>query len=226
MKDIAQLEKILNITYKNKHLIASAFVHRSYLNESKEFNQSNERLEYLGDAIIDHITSLHLYLKYPEFQEGMLTSIRAAMVNTTMLAIIAKEIGLDAYLKISTGEKGKENQSILADLTEAFIGAIYLDQGEDVTRSILEKYLFPKAQEIIATSSYKDSKSILQQEAQSRFKKLPKYTLTSSKGPDHNKIFTMMVEIANKKYASGSGKSKQSAQEEAARLTLEMLSNT
>lgn len=225
-KNIKELEKTLEIKYNDKDLIESAFVHRSFLNESNEFTQSNERLEYLGDAIIDHITSLHLYSQYPEFQEGMLTSVRAAMVNTNMLAVIAKEMGLDKYLKISIGEKDKKSNSILADLTEAFIGAVYLDQGEKVARSILKKYLFPKATEIISSNSYKDSKSILQQISQSKFKKLPKYILTSSKGPDHDKNFTMMVEIAKKKYATGSGKSKQAAQEEAARLTLEMLSNT
>lgn len=228
-KKLAKLEKILAIKFSDKDLITNAFVHRSYLNESKNFAYSNERLEFLGDAVLELVTTKFLYTTYPQYQEGMLTSLRASLVKTTTLAKLAKEVGFDKLLLMSKGEEetgGRSNNSLLANTTEAFIGALYLSQGSTACQQFLNKYLFPQITSIIKKSSYKDSKSILQEVAQAKLKLTPQYELVSDSGPDHNKIFIMQVVIGDKKYAKGKGKNKQSSQEEAARLTLEMISNT
>lgn len=223
------LAKKLGLKFGNTKLITNAFVHKSYLNESNKFNQSNERLEYLGDAVIELSTSQFLYSKFPNYQEGMLTNLRASLVRTTTLARLALDLKLNNLLLMSKGEEetgGRDNQSILANVTEAFIGAIYLDQGMEACNSILNKHLFTKIDQIIETNSYKDSKSLLQELAQAKLRETPFYELVSELGPDHDKEFTTKVVIGNKDYATGTGKSKQLSQEEAARLTLEMMSNT
>ncbi len=225
---LSKLEKQLHLKFNQPHLIANAFVHRSYLNESSDFNESNERLEYLGDAVLELTTSVYLFKKYPQYQEGMLTNLRAALVKTTTLAQLAKDLGLDQYLLMSKGEEdngGRQNPSILADTTEALLGSIYLDQGLAAVQRILETYLFPKTEEIIKNLEYKDSKSLLQEIAQAKLKATPIYQLISESGPDHDKEFVMQVIINNKKYAQGKGKSKQAAQEAAAKRTLEMIQN-
>lgn len=227
--DLDSLSRKINIQFNDPKLITNAFVHKSYLNESSEYSQSNERLEYLGDAVIELLTSKFLFTKYPDYQEGMLTNLRAALVRTTTLSQLAKDLGLNNLLLMSKGEEetgGRENQSILANVSEAFIGSVYLDQGIDPCDHILQEYLFTKIDQIIANNSYKDSKSSLQELAQAKFKETPIYELVSDSGPDHDKIFQMKVLIGDNEYAIGEGKSKQLAQEEAARLTLEMITNT
>ncbi len=223
--NLQALEAKLGLKFHNPKLIANSFVHRSYLNESKVYKQSNERLEYLGDAVLELATSEFLYTNYPDFQEGMLTSLRASLVKTTTLAQVAKEIGLDSFLLMSRGEAetGRNNQSTLANVMEAFLGAIYLDQGIPAVDRLLLTYLFPKIKVILAKSAYKDNKSTLQEIAQRDLKTTPTYELQTAIGPDHDKIFTMQVVIGNKKYGVGKGKSKQAAQEEAAKITLEMI---
>lgn len=219
----------LGLTIKNEHLIQNAFVHRSYLNEGKDFSESNERLEYLGDAVLELSTSHYLFNTYPDFQEGMLTNVRAALVRTESLGELAESLGFAKLLLMSKGEEatgGRQNRSILADTFEAFLGAIYLDQGYPAVVDILSKYLFIKAENVLKTQTYKDNKSLLQEIAQARFKSTPIYELISEDGPDHNKAFVMQVEIAGTKYGEGSGKSKQTAQEDAARKTLEMITKT
>ncbi len=226
--NLTDLEKKLHLKFNQPHLIANAFVHRSYLNESKEFTQSNERLEYLGDAVLELVTSVFLFNRYPQYQEGMLTNLRASLVKTSTLAQLALELGLDKHLLMSKGEEehgGRKNQSILADTTEALLGSIYLDQGLSAVERILTTYLFPKTEEIINNLEYKDSKSLLQEIAQSKYKATPIYQLISETGPDHDKEFIMQVVINNRKYAQGKGKSKQAAQEEAAKRTLELIRN-
>lgn len=226
MIDIKSLGESLGITFRNQALIEQAFIHRSYLNENKSFLESNERLEFLGDAVIELITTEYLYQNYTHFQEGMLTNLRASLVRTDSLASIAKTLNLDSILRMSKGEEasgGRDNKSLLADTFEAFIGALYLDQGMENCRRLLEKHLFPKLAGILEKGAYKDSKSALQEVSQSLLKETPKYHLLSEAGPDHDKQFVMQVVIGDTKYARGEGRSKQEAQEEAAQKTLEIL---
>lgn len=208
------------------NLLQNAFVHRSYLNESSDFAESNERLEYLGDAVLELATSDFLYQTYPDYQEGMLTNIRAALVRTESLADVAITLDFPKKLLMSKGEEatgGRSNRSILADAFEAYLGALYLTDGYGACVELLKTHLFPHAKDIVAAGSYKDNKSFLQEVAQAQFKATPAYTLVSESGPDHDKQFVMQVEIAGTKYAIGEGKSKQTAQEEAAKNTLELL---
>lgn len=219
----------LGIKIQNEHLVHNAFVHRSYLNESKEFEGSNERLEYLGDAVLELATSHYLYNTYPDFQEGMLTNMRAALVRTESLGETALLLGFDKLLLMSKGEEatgGRQNRSILADTFEAFLGAIYLDQGFEACVTVLDKHIFHKAAQVLEAESYKDNKSLLQEIAQSRYKATPQYNLLSETGPDHDKQFIMQVVIADQPYGQGKGKSKQTAQEDAAKNTLEMITHT
>ena len=226
---LADLAAKLNLTFSDSHLIDNAFVHRSYLNESKDFSESNERLEYLGDAVLELATSAFLYRRFPDYQEGMLTNIRAALVRTESLGDLASSLGFSDLIHMSKGEAGTgghENQSILADTFEAFLGAVYLDQGMDSAVKLLEEYLFPRVDTVLKEQSYKDNKSLLQEIAQSRFKATPQYLLVSESGPDHDKQFVMRAAIGQTTYAEGSGKSKQAAQESAAKATLELLLKT
>lgn len=216
----------LNLTPKNLHLIENAFVHRSYLNESNDFKESNERLEYLGDAVLELITSDYLFKSYPDYQEGMLTNIRAALVRTESLAEVATSLNFPKIILMSKGEAGAggtTNKSILADAFEAFLGAVYLDLGINNVENILQSQLFPKAEKVISGGLYKDNKSFLQEVSQARFKATPLYNLISEAGPDHDKEFVMQVMINNQPYSTGTGKSKQSAQEDAAKNTLEQI---
>ena len=227
--NLAKLIESLGLKVSNEHLIQNAFVHRSYLNESSDFENSNERLEYLGDAVLELATSHFLYNTYPDFQEGMLTNMRAALVRTESLGETAEILGFAKLLLMSKGEEatgGRSNRSILADTFEAFLGALYLDQGYPTCVTVLEKHLFTKADTVLKTATYKDNKSLLQEIAQSRYKATPLYNLISESGPDHDKEFVMQVTIADQSYGQGSGKSKQTAQEDAAKNTLEMITHT
>ncbi len=229
MNTLTDLLAHLTVTPKDLHLLGNAFVHRSYLNESSEYKESNERLEYLGDAVLELATSTFLYHRHPDFQEGMLTNVRAALVRTESLAAVALALGFPDLLKMSKGEEatgGRGNVSILADSFEAFLGALYLDQGYEACDAVLSQVLFPKVDAVLAAQTYKDNKSLLQEIAQSRYKATPLYELVSESGPDHDKQFVMRVTIADKPYATGEGKSKQAAQESAAKNTLEMLSKS
>lgn len=219
----------LDIEVKDESLIQNAFVHRSYLNESSEFKYSNERLEYLGDAVLELATSSFLYETYPDFQEGMLTNMRAALVRTESLGDTATELDFSKLLLMSKGEEatgGRSNRSILADTFEAFLGAIYLDQGFETCVKILKSHLFQKAEIVLSSQTYKDNKSLLQEIAQSRFKSTPQYLLLSESGPDHDKEFVMQVVIGGTQYKEGKGKSKQASQEDAAKNTLEMITHS
>lgn len=227
--NLKSLLTTLDLKIKNAHLVQNAFVHRSYLNESQEFDSSNERLEYLGDAVLELITSEYLYSQYPDFQEGMLTNVRAALVRTESLAALAQSLGFPDLLLMSRGEEstgGRQNISILADTFEAFLGALYLDLGLETCRTLLHNHLLGHAETVLTSQTYKDNKSLLQEIAQARFKSTPLYELVSELGPDHDKQFTMRVKIADLTYAQGQGKSKQAAQEAAAKATLEQITHT
>ncbi len=211
--------------FKNKKLFEQAFIHRSYLNETKEKLPSNERLEFLGDSIVSFVVSDYLYSHYPQYDEGILTNIRSLMVNTKSLASIARELNFGSYLKLSKGEeesKGRQNQSLLADCFEAFIGALYLDQGADAVVHFLKNALLSKVEGIIQNKSFKDPKSLLQELVQARRQNSPSYKVLEEYGPPHSKKFKIGVYIDGKLIGKGLGKSKRDAEEDAAQKALDV----
>ena len=212
--------------FKNKKLFDQAFTHRSFLNETKEKVSSNERMEFLGDSIISFVISEYLFNKYPQVNEGVLTNMRSLLVNTKSLAKVARELNLGEYLKLSKGEdesKGRQNQSLLADSFEAFVGALLLDSGIEQTKDFLIQVFSQRVQDLEKERSFKDPKSLLQEFIQSRKQNSPQYKVINELGPAHSRVFTMGVFIGNKLFAEGKGKSKQEAEENAATLALEKL---
>jgi len=226
MKDFKKLEKKLGIKFKNKDLLVQAFTHRSYLNESSDSNLSNnERLEFLGDAILEHIVTDYLFLNYPENSEGELTSWRASLVNTKMLSQKAHELGFNDFLLLSQGEireNGKARYCILANTFEAFIGSLYLDQGFNICKDLVEKYLIKELDRIIEEKLYKDAKSKFQEKSQEKKGVTPSYKVLREWGPDHQKIFAVGVFLKKDLIAEGQGPSKQEAEEDAAEKALEI----
>lgn len=213
--------------FRNKQLLEQSFVHRSYLNETKKKLSSNERLEFLGDSVISFIVSQNLYNKYPNFDEGILTNLRSLLVNTKSLALCAKELNFGNYMLLSKGEeesRGRQNQSLLADSFEAFIGALFLDQGTEVVSDFLSLVLLPKADLYVKTKAFKDPKSLLQEKVQSQKQTSPLYKVVSEQGPAHAKIFTVGAYVDNILMGKGEGKSKQEAEENAAKEALIALS--
>ena len=210
--------------FKNKKLLEQAFIHRSYLNETREKLSSNERLEFLGDSILSFVVSQYLFATFPQFEEGALTNIRSLMVNTKSLAAIAKELDFGSYLKLSKGEeesKGRQNQSLLADCFEGFVGALFVDQGVDAVIDFLKVVLLPKANEIIQNKSFKDPKSLLQELVQSRKLNSPMYKVLSEFGPAHAKRFRIGAHVDGRLISEGEGKSKRDAEENAAQKALD-----
>lgn len=213
--------------FKNKQLFEQSFVHRSYLNETKKKLSSNERLEFLGDSVISFVVSEHLYRKYPNFDEGILTNLRSLLVNTKSLALCAKELNFGNYMLLSKGEEessGRQNQSLLADSFEAFIGALFLDQGTKIVSDFLSQVLLPKADLYVKNKAFKDPKSLLQEKVQSQKQTSPLYKVISEQGPAHAKIFTVGAYINKALMGKGNGKSKQEAEENAAKEALISLS--
>ena len=224
MKDFSKIEKIIGIDFKNKNSLIQAFVHRSYINENPNFNLAhNERLEYLGDAVLELIVSEYLYKNYPN-PEGDLTNWRASLVNSKMLADIAKELEFDHFLFLSRGESkdnnSKARNSILANTFEAVVGAIYLDHGFAKTRNFVKKVLLGRLPEIIKNHLYLDPKSKLQEIAQDKLAVTPSYKVLEEWGPDHNRNFKIGVYFNKELIAEGKGSSKQEAQVEAAKAAL------
>lgn len=226
MKDFEQIEKKLGFKFKNKELLVQAFTHRSYINENPEFNLShNERLEFLGDAVMELIVTEHLYKDHPDKTEGDMTNWRAALVNAKMLTSVAEELGFNDFLLLSKGEAkegGKARAYILANSWEAVVGAIYLDSGYEAAEKFIKKYLLSRLPEIIKEGSYKDSKSKFQEEAQEKVSITPNYKVIKESGPDHNKKFVVGVYLGESLVAEGEGSSKQEAEESAARSALEI----
>ncbi len=223
-KNFEKLEKKLGLKFKNKDLLTQAFVHRSYLNENPSFHlNNNERLEFLGDAVLELVVTDHLYRDYPEKSEGDLTNWRAALVNAKMLTKVAEELGFNDFLLLSRGETkelGKARQYILANSFEALIGSIYLDSGYEPADKFIKKYLMVNLPNIIKNQLYKDSKSQLQEEAQEKEGITPTYKVVKEWGPDHSKKFIVGVFLGENKVAEGEGSSKQEAEESAAKNAL------
>lgn len=218
------MKTIPNLTFKDQSLLTTALTHRSALNERNNLKLSYERLEFLGDAILEVIISDHLYHKYPNKPEGGLTNLRSQIVQTKTLATAAKKIKLDELIILSTGErkaKGHQNPSLLADCFEAVIGAIYLDQGLEKTKKFISVNLLKDLDSLIKSAHVTDYKSNYQEIVQRKLKITPTYKIIKAVGPDHDKTFTVKVMLNNKSIAQGSGKSKQTAQQKAAKAALE-----
>jgi ribonuclease-3 len=201
------------------HLL-SAITHRSYLNEHREAEQDhNERLEFLGDAVLELVVTDYLFRTYPDKPEGELTAIRAALVNTVSLSLASEKLGVNKFLLMSKGEakdEGRARQYILANVFEAFIGAMYLDQGYDVAQKFVAKNLFGKTEEIVHKRLWQDAKSRFQEMAQEHASVTPTYQLLGQEGPDHDRIFTIGVFLRQELVAEGKGRSKQEAEQQAA----------
>jgi len=210
--------------FKNSTLLQKAFIHRSALNEKQTpYTESNERMEFLGDAVLELATTKYLYAIFPTEPEGILTSYRSALVKTTTLAEVAENLGIGDQLVMSKGEEttgGRTNPSLLADAFEAVLGALFLDQGMEVVEEFLQQELFVKFDDILKNKLYKDSKSQLQEVVQALGQSTPLYEVVKEIGPDHDKEFTVNVVVDNKIVGTGTGKSKQIAQQAAAQQAL------
>lgn len=226
MKDYTVFEKKIDIIFKDKDLLINAFTHRSYINEhSGSGLEHNERLEFLGDAVLELVTTHELFIRYPQTPEGELTAYRAALVNTNSIAEAGEALGMNEYLLLSKGEAkdtGKARSVIIADTFEALIGAIYLDQGYDAAKKFIVTTLMGKIEEIVEKNLWRDAKSLLQEKAQESEGITPIYKIIEEKGPDHDKHFTAGAYIGSRLLAKGRGKSKQEAEQDAARKALEV----
>ena len=224
--DFGSLLNILNLKFKNPRLLEQAFLHRSYLNEVKINLASNERLEFLGDSILSLVISYYLYSLRTNDTEGELTNLRAHIVKTKSLAEASKKLNLGKYLHLSKGEiisGGRDNPQLLANTYEALLGAVFLDQGFNIVKKVIEETLLPMFENELKMGPPKDAKSNLQEIVQQRFKQSPNYRILKTEGPDHAKEFSVAVYIGGKEMGRGKGNSKQIAEEEAARLALQSL---
>ena len=226
MEDIYRtFEEKFHINFKDKNLLRQAFIHRSYINENKDTGlDHNERLEFLGDAVLELIVTKYLFDRFPDTKEGVLTAYRSALVRTESISAAARKMGMNDLLKLSKGEakdEGRARDYILANTFEAFIGAVYLDQGYAKAKEIVEQVLLGDIDTIIATGSWKDAKSRVQEYAQEQYGKTPRYEVVSATGPDHDKHFVVAIYFGDKKVAEGEGRSKQHAQQDAAKKAIE-----
>ncbi len=220
IEQLQTLATILGVQMRDYSLLSRALTHRSYLNERpQDFLEDNERLEFLGDAVLDFIVGAYLYHRFPEMDEGGLTSLRAALVRTETLAEFARELGLGQFLRLGSGEAdsgGRNRNHILCGAFEAVIGAVYLDQGLDKVGEIVGRLAPPRLEHIIAESLHKDAKSEFQVWAQAEFNITPRYDVIASEGPDHAKVFTVQVVVGDTAWGIGVGRSKQLAAQVAA----------
>lgn len=221
------LESKIGINFSNKNLLREALTHRSYLNENPDWDvPHNERLEFLGDAVLELAATEYLFSEYPNSSEGELTSIRAALVNYQMLSKLAKEISIEHSVLLSKGgakETDRAKDVILANTFEAIIGAIYLDQGYEKSAEFVKKFVLSALPEVMDKKLYRDPKSLLQEIAQEKMKITPHYIVISETGPDHEKVFETAVYIGENQIAIGKGFSKQESEVEAAKNALEKL---
>ncbi len=223
-KDFSPLELSLNVSFKDKNFLMQAFIHRSYLNENPDSNlQHNERLEFLGDAVLELIVTKNLYQDYPNKSEGELTTWRAALVNAKILSEIARSLKFNDFLLLSRGEgheEGKARDYILANAIEAFIGALYLDQGLKVCEKFVIEHILSKLPAILAQKLFEDAKSRFQELAQEKVACTPAYQVIEEWGPDHAKNFKVGVLLGSEVIAEGRGMSKQEAEQDAASQAL------
>ncbi len=224
MHDVEAHAKTLGLSFKNLALLEEAFTHRSYLNEHKSAKAHNERLEFLGDAVLELSATKFLFGRFPNKPEGDLTAYRAALVNTYSLAESAEALGINDMLLLSRGERrdtGRARQIILANAFEALLGALYLDQDFDAVDTFLQKHLYPKMDSILEKRAYQDAKSRFQEVAQDKKGVTPTYKTISEEGPDHDREFTVGVFLKETEIARGVGKSKQEAEQAAAQAGLD-----
>jgi ribonuclease-3 len=220
MADFAEFEKKIGHTFKDKRFLEQAFTHRSYLNENKSTaREHNERLEFLGDAVLELVVTEFLFAKYPTKPEGELTAYRAALVNTVSIAAAASALNMNEHLLLSRGESrdmGRARQIILANAFEALIGALHLDAGYAVAKQFIAEQLFHKTEEVVEKRLWQDAKSKLQEISQERMKLTPTYEVVRQSGPDHDRTFTVGAFLGEEKVAEGEGRSKQEAEQAAA----------
>ena len=223
-KDLTELESKLHQTFNNQDFLLQALTHRSYLNEHPSFRLGhNERLEFLGDAVIELIVTEALYERFPDKPEGDMTSYRAALVNADMLSAVATDLEINEYLRLSRGEAkdtGRARQYILANTFEAVVGAMYLDSGYEAVKRFIHRSVLPHLDDVLLHRLHKDPKSLFQEEAQERAGITPTYIVRGESGPDDDKKFIVGVFLGDELVAEGEGPSKQVAQEEAARNAL------
>ena len=225
MSDKKNIEEILGVKFDNEDLLEEALTHRSYLNEHRGIDRKhNERLEFLGDAVLELVVTEYLFNNYTN-QEGELTNWRAALVKGETLAEVADELNLEQFLKMSKGEsldQGRARKYRLANMTEALIGAMYLDQGYKPVQKFIVNNIVSKLDDIIKNKTYLDAKSYFQQKAQEELHITPHYEVLSEEGPDHDKTFKVGVFVGEEKIAEGEGASKQEAQRTAAQNGLQV----
>lgn len=225
-------QKKAGVSFKDADLLRTAFTHRSYLNESRAAKKEvvlgagahNERLEFLGDAVIELIITDHLFRKFPHATEGDLTGYRAALVNATMLGGIAESLGMNECLLLSRGEArdtGRARATILANTFESVTGALYLDQGYQAAEQFVTTHVLSHIDEVVTRGLWRDAKSAFQELAQAKYGITPTYTTVKSEGPDHAREFTVTVSVGDVAVAEGTGKSKQEAEQAAAQKALE-----
>jgi len=225
MKTIEEFEQKAGLSFVNREVLQRAFVHRSYANENKDFKLGhNERLEFLGDAVLELVVTDELFKKYPTKSEGELTAVRASIVNTKSLSETALKLHMGDFLLLSKGEArstGRARSYILANTFEAVVGAIYTDLGYEAARAFIERNLFEKIEPVINNKLWVDSKSFFQEKSQEVYNITPEYRVLKETGPDHDKTFTMGVFVGEKLFGEGIGASKQDAEQEAAKHALE-----
>jgi ribonuclease-3 len=218
-------EQSLKLSFKDKGLLQQAFIHRSYINENKGLGlEHNERLEFLGDAVLELVVTNFLFKQYPDVDEGILTAYRSALVRTESISQAARDMGMNELLLLSKGEardEGKARDYILANTFEAFVGAVYLDLGYEKASQVIADALFENIVKVIADGTWKDAKSRFQELAQNKYSETPRYEVIKATGPDHQKKFVVGVFVGDTKIAEGTGNSKQHAQQDAATHALE-----
>ncbi len=223
--NLTKLQETIGYSFRNHGILATALTHRSSLNE-QGVKESNERLEFLGDAVLELIITDFLYQQRPDEPEGFLTAARSAIVRTESLSQVAQKIKLGEYLKMSKGEAmggGRENPSILENSLEALIGAIFKDGGLPHAEFFVRRYIFPQALEILSKKELKDAKSLYQEKIQSEGTFSPSYKVIREDGPDHNKTFEVAVSVNQVETGRGTGKSKQEAEQKAAQKALNLI---
>lgn len=225
MADLEKFQKEIGIKFKNKDILTSAFIHRSYLNENAKLGlPHNERLEFLGDAVLELIVTDFLYKNYPNCAEGELTAYRSALVNANIIGEVAGEMKIGEYLLLSKGETrdiGKARTYILANTYEAVVGAIFEDNGYVNAEKFIQKTLLPRLDEIVKKKLWRDAKSLIQEKSQEHHSVTPSYKVLHEAGPDHDKHFTVGIFFGADRIAEGKGHSKQEAEQSAARAALE-----